>query len=223
MFFIHVCLCLYLEFLSCLFFSFTVLYCSMFEGRKTFFDMTPPLHHCNWFIIISLLLLFVPVELQVRWPSSHSSSVAASSTQESASPTGLQWSSHGRPPPKPASSTTSWSSPWHTSSSASTPPWNLYQLPAHAAFPRWSIPLGLWQLPEFPEHTTQHAVSSHSQANSQRQPEQPLSFTHPNQRSTRTSTPQLKPTTPQTPTKDIQKGAASAATARPLIGGKHRQ
>lgn len=169
--------------------------------------------------------LFVSAELQVWQPSSHPSPTAPSSSQEPATIAGLQWPTHRQPLAQPAPSTSSWPSARHTSSSASAPTRNLYQLPPQpAAFPGGAIPLGQ-HLPQLSEHTTQHAITSHPQTelSSQRQSEQPLPCACFHHCSTSPTTTQLQPTTPKTPTKDIQKGAAAATAAGHLTSGEHRQ
>lgn len=168
----------------------------------------------------------VCVSAELRQSSSHPSPATPSSSQEPASAAHLQRPSHRQPFAQSASSTSSRPSAWHAASCAPTAPGNLHQLPPQpAAFACGSIPLGLQQLPQLSKHPTQYAVASHPQAElpAQHQPEQPLPSTYFQQRSTCPSTSQPQPTTPQTPTKDIQKGAAAAATTRSLTGGEHQQ
>lgn len=170
--------------------------------------------------------LCVSAELQVRQPPSHPSPAAPSSSQEPASTTDLQRPPQRWPAAQPSSSTAPRPSTRHASPGTPAAPGDLHQLPSQpAAFPCGPLPLGLQQLPQLPQHPAQHAVTSHPQAElpAQRQPEQPLPSSHSHHRSTCAPTQQLQPATPQTPTKDIQKGAAAAAATRPVIGGEHRQ
>lgn len=166
------------------------------------------------------------VSAELRQPPSHPSPAAPSSAQEPASTARLQRSPHGRPTAQPSSSATPRPSARHASPGAPAAPGDLHQLPSqHAAFPRGPIPLGLWQLTQLPQHPAQHTFTPHPTAElpAQRQPEQPLPSSCSHHCSTCPPTPQLQPTTPQTPTKDIQKGATAATATRPLIGGEHRQ
>lgn len=165
-------------------------------------------------------------ELQVRQPPSHPASAASSFSQEPA-PTGdLQRPPWRRPPTQPSSAASTGPSARHASPGASAAPGDLHQLPPEsAALPGGPLPLGIQQLPELPEHSTQHALAARPPAElpTQRQPEQPLSAPRFHHRTAGAASPQFQPPASQTPTKDIQKGASAAAASMPLIGGEQRQ